>query len=62
MEALLSNSKHEKPELDHRTTTQLGWLVSEKIKLQFGVEYRFEAFNLNTEQKLFLLTSAILKI
>lgn len=62
MEALLSNSKNEKPELDHRTTTQFGWLVSEKLKLQFGIEYRFEAFNLSTEQKLFLLTSAILKI
>ncbi len=62
IEALLSNSKNEKPELDYRTTTQFGWLISEKLKLQLGIEYRFEAFNLNTEQKLFLLTSAILKI
>ena len=62
IEALLSNSKNEQPELDHRTTTQFGWLVSEKLKLQFGMEYRFEAFNLSSDQKLFLLTSAILKI
>lgn len=62
MEALLSQSKNEKPEIDHRTTAQIGWLISESLKLQFGMEYRFEAFNLNTEQKLFLLTSTILKI
>lgn len=62
MEALLSNSKNEKPEIDHRTTAHIGWLVSKSLKLQFGMEYRFEAYNLNTEQKLFLLTSGILKI
>jgi len=62
IEALLSNSKNEKPEIDHRTTAHIGWLVSKSLKLQFGMEYRFEAFNLNTEQKLFLLTSGILKI
>ncbi len=62
MEALLSNSKYEKPEIDHRTTAHIGWLVSKSLKLQLGMEYRFEAFNLNTEQKLFLLTSGILKI
>lgn len=62
MEALLSQSNKIKPELDHRTTAQIGWLISEKSKLQFGLEYRFEAFNINTEEKLFLLTSFILKV
>jgi hypothetical protein len=62
MEGLLSIGKNEKPELDHRTTLHLGLLVSEHLKIQFGLEYRFEAFNLNTEQKLFFLSSAILKI
>lgn len=62
MEALLSNSKNEKPEIDHRTTAHIGWLMSKSLKLQFGMEYRFEAINLNTEQKLLFLTSAILKI
>ncbi|GAB4158842.1 MAG: hypothetical protein Tsb0033_12580 [Winogradskyella sp.] len=62
MEALISHSKNLKPELDHRTTAHIGWLISDKLKVQFGMEYRFEAFNLNTEEKLFLLTSAILKI
>lgn len=61
-EGLLSLAKTLKPEINHRTTAQIGWLTSERLKLQFGVEYRFEAFNINTEEKLFLLTSAILKI
>ena len=62
MEALLSQSKKFKPELDQRTTAQIGWLISEKLRIQFGLEYRFEAFNINTEEKLFILTSVILKV
>ncbi|MBV7268731.1 DUF2490 domain-containing protein [Winogradskyella sp. WHY3] len=62
MEALLSKNKKIKPELDHRTTAQMGWLFSEKLKFQFGLEYRFEAFNVKTEEKLFILTSLILKV
>jgi len=62
MEILLSKSKKIKPELDHRTTAQIGWLFSEKSRLQFGLEYRFEAFNSFTEEKLFFLTSFILKV
>jgi hypothetical protein len=61
MEALLSQSKTIKSEIDHRTTAQIGWLISEKLKLQIGLEYRFEAFNINTEELLFILTSAVLK-
>lgn len=62
MEALLSQSQNIKSEIDHRTTAQIGWLISEKLKLQIGLEYRFEAFNVETEELLFILTSAILKI
>ncbi|WP_422106996.1 DUF2490 domain-containing protein [Winogradskyella sp.] len=62
MEGLLSIGAKIKPELDHRTTSQIGWLISETLKLQLGLEYRFEAFNIKTEERLFLLTSAILKI
>lgn len=61
-EGLLSLAKTLKPEIDQRTTAHIGWLASERLKLQFGLEYRFEAFNINTEEKLFLLTSAILKL
>lgn len=62
MEVLLSHNKKIKPQLDHRTTAHFGWLVSEKLKLQFGLEYRFETLNITTEEKLFLLTSFILKV
>ncbi|WP_400075236.1 DUF2490 domain-containing protein [Winogradskyella sp. R77965] len=62
METLLSHSKKIKPELDNRTTVHLGWLVSETLKMQFGLEYRFEALNIKTEEKLFILTSLILKV
>jgi len=62
MEILLSKSKKIKPELDHRTTAQIGWLISEKLKLQFGLEYRFEALNIKNENKLFVLTSFIIKV
>ncbi len=61
-EALLSVSNATKPEFDHRTTAQIGWQVSEDLKLQAGLEYRFEAFNIETEQLLFVLTTAILKL
>jgi hypothetical protein len=62
MELLLSLSSLDKPEIDHRTTTQIGWQISEDMKFQTGLEYRFEAFNINTEYRLFILTSAIIKI
>lgn len=62
MEALLSQSRKIKPEVDHRTTAQIGWLLSGGLKIQAGLEYRFEAFNIKTEEKLFILTSATIKI
>jgi hypothetical protein len=62
MEALLSVSSIDKPEVDHRSTAMIGWLVSENLNLQAGLEYRFEAFNLEKEQRLFILTTAILKL
>jgi hypothetical protein len=62
MEALLSQSQKIKPEIDHRTTAQIGWLLTERLKIQVGFEYRFEAFNIETEEKLFVLTSASIKI
>lgn len=62
VEALLSISDKIKPELDQRTTAQIGWLFTEKLRLQLGLEYRFEAFNIGTEQRLFVLSSVILKI
>jgi hypothetical protein len=62
MEALLSQSNKIKPILGHRTTTQIGWLLTERLKIQVGLEYRLEAFNIQTQEKLFILTSANVKI
>lgn len=62
VEALLSLSNISAPELDQRTTAQIGWQLTENLKLQTGLEYRLEALNINTQNKLFILTSAVLKI
>ncbi len=62
MEALFSTSNATKPEWDHRTTAQIGWLISKSFKLQMGLEYRFEAVNITTEHKLFSLISGILTL
>ncbi|MGZ0015372.1 DUF2490 domain-containing protein [Yeosuana sp. AK3] len=61
-EALLSLSKISTPELDQRTSAQIGWQLNETLKLQTGLEYRLEALNITTQNKLFILTSAVLKI
>ena len=61
-EALLSVNRSIAPEIDHRTTSFIGWLVSDSLKLQLGLEYRLEEFNLDPKSKFFIYTAAILKI
>ena len=61
-EGLLSLSETAKPECDFRISSQIGWKINNKLKFQTGLEYRFEAFNLQTEHRLFVLTSAVFKI
>lgn len=62
LEGLLSLSKPDNPETDIRLSSQIGWQINEKLKLQTGIEHRLEAFNLVAKNSLFVLTSAILKI
>ncbi len=62
VEGLLSLSKIDTPEIDQRTTAQIGWQINESLKLQAGLEYRLEAFNIKGESNLFVLSTAILKI
>lgn len=62
MELLWSLNAYTKGILSYRTTTQIGWQLSEKFILQLGVEYRIIAFNISTQNSLFFYTSAILKI
>lgn len=61
-ESLLSVAKASRPEYDQRITAQLGWLLSEKTKLQLGSEYRFENYTQNTENVFFILTGLILSL
>ena len=61
-ESILSVAKASKPEYDQRITTQLGWLLSQKTKLQMGTEYRFENYTQKTENVLFFLTGLILSL
>lgn len=58
-EILWSLTKFDQPSIDHRLTSQIGWLLSQKTKLQLGLEYRLGKLNANTNRSLFLLTSAI---
>lgn len=61
-EALVSVSKEHTPLLDQRFTSLFGWLVSKNVKLQSGLEYRWESFNTKANNFLFFATSAVLKI
>ena len=62
IEGLISFSKTAKPETDLRPNAQIGWQFSQGLKLQTGLEYRLEAFNISTKNNLFILTSAICKL
>lgn len=62
IEGLLSLNKTIKPETDLRFTAIVGWHISEDLKLQTGLEHRFEAFNLAAKNNLFVLSSAVIKI
>lgn len=61
-EFLLSLGKVIKPQYGFRLTSEIGWVVSENLKLQGGLEYRRETFNTNQGHFLFVLTSAILEL
>ncbi|XLS28812.1 DUF2490 domain-containing protein [Flavobacteriaceae bacterium M23B6Z8] len=58
-EALLSIAKQAVPEYDHRITLQIGWLLSTKLRLQSGIEYRSENFTNDTEPIFFILNSLV---
>lgn len=62
LEGLLSLSNTTPPAIDQRVTFQIGWQLTEDLKLQTGLEYRLDAYNIKAKNSLFVLTSAILKI
>ncbi|QWX83263.1 DUF2490 domain-containing protein [Cellulophaga sp. HaHaR_3_176] len=61
-ESLLSVAKGYKPSYDQRFTSSIGFVLTENTKLQAGLEYRFENYNIETTQNLFILTSLSLSL
>jgi hypothetical protein len=62
VESLLSVVKATAPQIDQRFTSQIGWQFSKTFKFQTGLEYRFENFNQDTQEILFVLTSLIFQL
>ncbi|MAZ27870.1 MAG: hypothetical protein CL868_12435 [Cytophagaceae bacterium] len=61
-EILYSISHNARPELDQRITTSLGNQIMDGLKLQLGLEYRFENHIHENSQRILLTTAAIYKI
>lgn len=61
-ESLLSVGKALVPMYDQRLTSHIGWSLPKGVKLQIGVEYRYENFSQNTAEVLFFLNSLILSL
>ena len=62
IEGLWSISKMNVPETDLRLASQIGWQIAQQLKLQMGLEYRLEAFNMVAKHTMFILTGAIIKL
>ncbi|MDO7136854.1 DUF2490 domain-containing protein [Algibacter lectus] len=62
LEGLLSLTKQTTLELDERSTAQFGWLLSDTLKLQAGLEHRLETFNIEPQHYVFVLTTAVINI
>jgi hypothetical protein len=61
-ESLLSLAKANKPSFDQRFTTNIGYFLSETIKIQAGLEYRLENYNQETNRVFFITSSLILAL
>ena len=62
LESLFSDARGANVEIDQRFTVQLGWLLSAKVKLQGGLEYRLEDYSSQTQEVFFVLTSMVLSL
>jgi len=62
LESLLSVARNNVPQYDQRFSAQVGWLLYENVKLQTGVEYRFEDYTHATQNILFFLTSLVFSL
>ena len=62
LEVLLSVSDKTKPATSNRVSSILGWVISEKSKIQLGLEYRLADINIQPIHLLFINTSFIYKL
>ena len=62
LESLLSIGSGQSPQYDQRVALNVGWLVSQKSKIQAGLEYRREDFTNIGQDVLFFNTSLILSL
>lgn len=62
LEGLLSAGPGISPQYDQRIGLNIGWLVSQKSKIQAGLEYRREDFTDSGQDLLFLNTSFVLSL
>ncbi|MCX2718250.1 DUF2490 domain-containing protein [Lentiprolixibacter aurantiacus] len=62
LESLISVGAGQRPEFDQRVGLNIGWLVSQKSKIQAGLEYRREDFTNTGADLLFLNTSLVLSL
>jgi len=59
LESLLSVTRVQGPQYDHRIRMQLGWLLQAGVNMEVGLEYRFEDYTNDTSQILFILNSLV---
>jgi len=61
-ESLLSIGKGLSPMYDQRLTSQVGWSISQKLKAQFGVQFRMENYTESTAHVFLFLNSLVISI
>jgi len=62
VEAVTNYSENFTPFYDLRLTSQIGWLLTKYLRLQAGLEYRLDSLNQQLVHRVFILTTAILKV
>ncbi|MGB5647325.1 MAG: DUF2490 domain-containing protein [Muriicola sp.] len=61
-EALLSVARGISPQLDQRISATIGWLLTEQLQLQTGLEHRWENYTRLTQPVLFLTSTLIFSL
>lgn len=61
-EAVLEFGKNEKPSLGQRASTQISYELFKNTRLDFGLEYRYRAYNINPYVELNLISGVKISI